>query len=201
MTVKLILQSVLPLLIKNLHAAEAQKKPIVEINLERALQGLEVTMAQFVDLCIMMGCDYSDTIKGIGPVTALKLIKQYGNLEAIIEHIKKEGKHQLPEPFPYEEARALFVTPDVVDTAAVELKWGKPDVDGLIQYLVTEKQFDEGRVRKAIERIQKCESKGSQNRLESFFGPAIINSSTKRKEPEKPKGKGKPGAGNKKMKK
>ena len=32
--------------IKNLNATEAQKKPIVEINLERALQGLELTMAQ-----------------------------------------------------------------------------------------------------------------------------------------------------------
>jgi flap endonuclease-1 len=183
-----------PLLIKNLNASEAQKKPIVEINLERALQGLELTMAQFVDLCILMGCDYSDTIKGIGPINALKLIKEYRDIEGVVAHIQKSGKHQLPEPFPYEEARALFVTPLVADPATVELKWSEPDTEGLLQYLVQEKQFDEGRVKKAIERLQKCKGKNSQNRLESFFGPVTVKPAEKRHAPD-PKGKGKPGKG------
>lgn len=182
-----------PLLIKNLNAAEAQKKPIVEINLERALLGLELTMEQFVDLCILMGCDYTDTIKGMGPVTALKMIKEHGNIEGILARIQKEGssKYTVPEVFPFEEARALFVTPDVADPATAELKWTEPDAEGLVQYLVEEKQFDEGRVKKAIERLQKCKGKNSQNRLESFFGPVTIKSSEKRKQPEPPKGKGK----------
>ena len=42
--------------------------PIVEINLKTALAGLQIDMAQFVDLCILCGCDYTDSIKGIGPV-------------------------------------------------------------------------------------------------------------------------------------
>ena len=81
--------------------------------------------------------------------------------EGIIAYLKKGGKHALPEPFPYEEARALFVTPEVADTSAVELKWTEPDVEGLLQYLVEEKQFDEGRVRKAIERRCGAVEKGA----------------------------------------
>merc|ERR1711971_1443846 len=111
-------------------ASEAQKKPIIEINLERALQGLELTMEQFVDLCILMGCDYSDTIKGIGPINALKLIKEHENIEGVVAHLQKSGKHQLPEPFPYEEARTLFMTPLVADPVTTELKWSEPDVGG-----------------------------------------------------------------------
>jgi len=193
-----------PLLIKNLNAAEAQKKPIVEINLARALDGLELTMEQFVDLCILMGCDYTDTIKGVGPVTALKMMKEHGSIENVIAALKKAGgKYTLPEPFPYEEARELFIKPDVADPATVELKWTEPNVEGLLQYLVEEKQFDEGRVKKAIERLQKCKGKNSQNRLESFFGAPIVKPSEKRKAPEPPKGKGKPGKGpaGKKLKK
>merc|ERR1711935_446173 len=107
-----------PKLIKNLNASEAQKKPIVEIDLARALEGLELTMAQFVDLCILMGCDYSDTIKGIGPVKGLELIKKHMNMEGVLAEVKKMGpKYEIPETFPYEEARKLFVEPEVVDCA------------------------------------------------------------------------------------
>ena len=64
--------------------------------------------------------------------------------------------------------------------------------DGLIQFLVHEKSFNEDRVRKALDRIAAAKGKASQGRLESFFGPSKIVSSTsgKRKEPEAAKGKG-----------
>merc|ERR1719469_697143 len=171
-----------PKLIKNLNASEAQKKPIIEIDLARALEGLELTMAQFIDLCILMGCDYTDTIKGIGPIKGLELIKKHKTMENVLAEVKKMGpKYEIPDPFPYEEARALFVTPLVVDTSSVELKWTEPDAAGLLQYLVHEKQFDETRVKKAIERLQK--GKGSQNRLESFFGPVTVKAAEKRPVP------------------
>ena len=35
--------------------------------LQAILRGMEFTHEQFIDLCILMGCDYSDTIKGVGP--------------------------------------------------------------------------------------------------------------------------------------
>ena len=73
-----------------------------------------------------------------------------------------------------------------------DFKWADCDVDGLKKYLVDEKQFAEERVLKAIERLQKCKSKSSQNRLESFFGPSTIVSHKKKEvAPAKGKGKGK----------
>lgn len=54
-----------PLLIKNL--IFQQKKTnikIKEIHLEQLLHQLNLTMNQFIDLCILLGCDYCDSIKG-----------------------------------------------------------------------------------------------------------------------------------------
>ena len=67
---------------------------------------VKVTREQFVDLCILLGCDYCDTIRGIGPVKAFDLIKEFGSIEKIIEKLDTT-KFPLPEPFPYAEAREL----------------------------------------------------------------------------------------------
>jgi len=73
----------------------ANKQPILEIDLEIALCGLGLTFEQFVDLCILCGCDYCSSIKGIGPKTALKLIRQYQNLEGIIQFVKRDRRRSI----------------------------------------------------------------------------------------------------------
>ena len=42
---------------------------------------------QFIDLCILLGCDYCDSIRGIGPKRAYDLVKQYHSIEEILKHI------------------------------------------------------------------------------------------------------------------
>merc|ERR1719393_877986 len=79
-----------PLLIRNLLAAESAKKQIFEVNLKIALEQLDITMDQFIDFCIMSGCDYCDTIRGVGPKTAMQLIVQHGNLEKVLENTEPE---------------------------------------------------------------------------------------------------------------
>ena len=50
-------------------------------------------------------------------------------------------KHPPPEDWLFKEARRLFLAPDVVDCATVDLKWNEPSEDDLIQFMCTEKQF------------------------------------------------------------
>jgi len=190
-----------PILVRHLSMAEARKMPIVEINLQAALEGLKLNQEQFIDLCILCGCDYADSIKGIGPVKALKLIQDYGCIEEALKKIDTT-KYPLPEPFPFEEARKLFKEPEVVEESShADIKWTDCDVDGLRKYLVDEKQFAEERVNKAIERLQKCKGKGNQNRLESFFGPVTVKHAERKPDPKAAKGakgakgKGKMGGG------
>ena len=44
---------------------------------------------QFVDLCILCGCDYMDKIGGMGPVSAFKMIKECGTIENVLQKIKE----------------------------------------------------------------------------------------------------------------
>ena len=55
------------------------------------------------------GCDYTASIKGIGPHTALKLIKEHHSIEAALKHVDTT-KHKLPEPFPYKVNQATLAS-------------------------------------------------------------------------------------------
>lgn len=43
--------------------------------------------AQFVDLCILCGCDYLPSVRGVGPKKALQGIKKFGSLEAFLDSL------------------------------------------------------------------------------------------------------------------
>lgn len=114
-----------------------------------------------------------DPVKGIGPSTAVKLIKEHGNLDKVVEHFESSKKYTLPEDWPYKEARLLFLEPDVraADHPDCDFKWEAPDVDGLVKFLVEEKGFNEDRVRSGAARLQKNLKTAQQSRLEGFFKP------------------------------
>ena len=195
-----------PLLARNLMKPQSAELPILEISYDKALAELKLTKDQFVDLCILCGCDYTDSVRGCGPVTALKLIQEHGSIEGAMRELTDNKKYTLPESFPYVEARRLFLQPEVVEVSTLpEFKWTDPDEEGLVQFLVREKTFNEDRVRKAVEKIRAAKGKANQNRLESFFGAPVVTHSTLGKRPaidDKGKGKGAKGgaAGGKKPK-
>ncbi|KAI1769828.1 DNA-repair protein rad2 [Hypoxylon cercidicola] len=160
-----------PILLRHLTFSEQRKEPIQEVHVDKVLEGLNMDRKQFVDLCILLGCDYLDPIPKVGPSTALKLIRQYGSLEKVVEYIKNDSKYTLPEDWPFEDARALFFEPDVrpADDPLCDFKWEKPDIDGLVKFLVSDKGFNEDRVRAGGARLEKATKISQQARLEGFF--------------------------------
>lgn len=60
----------------------------------------------------MLGCDYTNSIKGVGPKRAIELIRNHRSLEKIIESIDTK-KFSIPEDWNYKEARLLFQKPEV----------------------------------------------------------------------------------------
>lgn len=61
--------------------------------------------------------------------------------EASEEGKKKRGGIQIPEEWPWEAAKALFLKPDVTPADELDLEWKNPDIDGLVDFLVREKGF------------------------------------------------------------
>ncbi|KAF2640251.1 flap endonuclease 1 [Massarina eburnea CBS 473.64] len=180
-----------PILLRHLTFSEQRKEPIQEIHLDQALEGLEMQREQFIDLCILLGCDYLDPIKGIGPSTALKLIREHKDLEGVVEHMKSNTKYTIPDDWPFADARLLFLEPDVhaADHPDCDFKWEAPDEEGLVKYLVEEKHFSEDRVRSGAAKLKKNMKTAQQSRLEGFFKPvektAEQKATLKRKAEEK----------------
>ncbi|KAG0448924.1 hypothetical protein HPP92_027569, partial [Vanilla planifolia] len=141
-----------PRFLRHLMDPSSKKIPVMEFEIAKVLQELNLTMDQFIDLCILCGCDYCDSIKGIGGQTALKLIRQHGSIENVLENLSKD-RYYVPEDWPYQEARRLFKDPSVI-LETPELKWTPPDEEGLVNFLVKENGFNHDRVVKAIEKIR-----------------------------------------------
>lgn len=155
-------------LLRHLTFSEARKMPIKEFHLSSVLEGFELSQVQFVDLCILLGCDYVDKIKGIGPKKAIELVKKHKNIETILDNIDK-SKYPPPENWLYTEARRLFTAPDVTPASEVDLKWEKPDEEALVAYMCGEKGFAEERIRNGIKKLDKARGGATQGRLDSFF--------------------------------
>ncbi len=162
-----------PVLLRNLTISGRRKLPrknvYVEVlpetvEMKRTLKYLEVTYEQLIDIGILIGTDFNpDGVKGIGPKSALKLIKEYGSLEAALPFIK--GAEFPVEP---KLIREIFLHPKVTDN--YNLKWQEPDVEGVIKFLCDEKDFSEDRVRKALSKvIDGIKESKKKMTLESWF--------------------------------
>jgi len=146
-----------PILLRRLTMPEARKLPVQEISYEKLMVMLGLTHDEFVDLCILMGCDYVPNIRGIGPKKAFELIKKHKTIDKILKEIDQK-KYVPPEDWKFDDARELFHDPEVHKNIDPP-KWKSPDVDGTVQFLAEEKGFNEDRIRNGLKRMEK--SKGT----------------------------------------
>ena len=47
-----------------LRGFNSKNDPITEITYSEVLKGLDMTYEEFIDMCILCGCDYTDSIDG-----------------------------------------------------------------------------------------------------------------------------------------
>lgn len=168
-------------LLRHLTFSESRKMSIKEFHLSKVLEGMELNQEEFIDLCILLGCDYCDTIKGVGPKRAIDLIKEYKSIEKIIENLDSK-KYTIPENWLYKQARDLFINPEITDAKEINLEWKDPDEEGIIQYMCNEKGFAEDRMRNGIKKIIKSRKTGTQVRLDSFFKVTSVTPKRKAEE-------------------
>jgi flap endonuclease-1 len=130
------------------------------IKLEVTLQNLSITREQLVDIGILIGTDFNDGIKGIGPKKALKLVQDFGDLETIIQ---EKG---LELPF-HKEIRKIFLEPEITDD--YEIKWRSVQESKVIELLVEEHDFSQDRVISNLDKIKQFQASASQQSLDQWF--------------------------------
>lgn len=85
------------------------KKNTLEIKLDNILKTIDLTYEEFIDLCILFGCDYSDKIKNINPDTIYQYYYKYKNIEDTIKELKLDG-YSIPEFSNYTEVKKYFLS-------------------------------------------------------------------------------------------
>jgi flap endonuclease-1 len=160
-------------LVRNLAISGKRKLPMREayvqvdpeiMELASALESLGLTREQLIDLGVLIGTDFNpDGFRGIGPKTALKLIRENGSIEGIAE--KNPDFNSPPN---LNRIRQIFLKPEV--TSHYTLEWREPQTEALVKFLCGERDFNEERVRTAVERAKTAMVKDSgKQTLESFF--------------------------------
>jgi|TARA_X000001036_G_scaffold303549_1_gene282565 flap endonuclease-1 len=90
----------------------AKKGKIQHMYLNDILQGLKLNHDEFIDFCILCGCDYCGTIPKVGPVGAYAAITKFKSIEKWLESkpsiIKEDSKEFVDFSNNYVKAREIF---------------------------------------------------------------------------------------------
>jgi len=130
------------------------------IILDDLLNDLKITRKQLIEIAFLIGTDYNEGIKGIGPKKAYELIKKYGDIEAL------PTKYKMKLDENYDKIISFFANPPV--TKDYKISFRNIDEEGLIEFLCDEKGFDEERVKDTIKRLKKGLMRGIQTSLADF---------------------------------
>ncbi len=159
-----------PRLIRNLSISGRRKLPKKEtyidinpelIELEKVLGTLGITREQLIIAGMLIGTDYNEGIKGVGPKTALKIVKEYKTLDEVLAHVTWQSEINPKEVFDF------FMNPPV--TEDYKLEWKEPDKEKIIKFMVTEHDFSRERMEKIVEKLLASSGKASQSSLGNWF--------------------------------
>ncbi|MFB6209802.1 MAG: flap endonuclease-1 [Candidatus Nanohaloarchaea archaeon] len=156
-------------MVKNLTTRKTRKKAsggrkqisTERIELGEVLEQLDISREKLVWMGVLMGTDFNpDGVKGIGPKTALKLVKKYQKFDSLMEDEKVEWES---DNDPY-RIRDFFLDPPVEDSG---YKFSEPENDRIKEILIDKHDFSEKRVNSGIQNLEKA-LEARQSGLGSF---------------------------------
>ena len=131
------------------------------ITLQQLLAHYGITRQQLVDLAILVGTDFNEGIKGVGPKTALKLLKQYRCIENL------PGKFLSKVTSQYQKVREIYLNPRT--TSDYRLSYGLLQEEELFHFLCDQRDFTPERVETVVRRMKAVYEFKKQSNLEAWF--------------------------------
>ncbi len=158
-------------LVRNLSISGRKKVPNKEvyvevkpqlIELENVLKTLGLTQEQLIMIGMLIGTDYNEGVKGVGPKTGLKLVKEHKTLDKLLSAVEFPGEIDI------ERVYNFFLNPPY--TEDYKLSPHEPDASGILEFMVEEHDFSRERMEKVVEKLQASYSKAKQSSLKGWFG-------------------------------
>lgn len=157
---------------------------------------------RLIELALLLGSDYTEGIKGVGPVLAMEILAEFKNLERfkkwfddqtqrqhsaneertsleknLLNRIKN-GKLFLPENFPDAIVKDAYTHADV-DKDDSEFKWGVPSLDQIRTFLMYNVGWSQGKVDEVmiplIRDMNRKRAEGTQSKIGEFFPQEYIS--------------------------
>jgi flap endonuclease-1 len=128
------------------------KKNMFKIDLDEILLSGNKTMDEFIDICILLGCDYTETITGIGQKKVWGFISKYGSIEELITLEPKiiSNKYKIPDNFRFIESREYFKNPRHIKVEYDDLIIKIPQLNKLKSLLLSKYGFSENTIENLI---------------------------------------------------
>ncbi len=141
-------------------ATRGEDAPVEYLEVEKVLQALGIAQEELILVGVLVGTDFNEGVRGIGPKKAMKLVLEHKGWR---ETLALAGA----DPDALEVVRDLFLRPST--TEDYRLRWGGHDEAKLRALLVEGHGFGEDRVRKVVDRLPKGPPpSGTQTSLEAF---------------------------------
>jgi flap endonuclease-1 len=139
-----------PVLVRNLTVSGKRKVRgrTITVNPERlllteVLDGLKLTREQLIEIGILVGTDFNEGIRGIGPKKAIQLVSEGKFAGTLAE--------KLPG-FDSQPVMDFFMKPPVTDDYS--LAWNPVNADGVVKMLCDNFDFSRDRVNSALEKVR-----------------------------------------------
>ena len=109
------------------------KKDTLEVSMDDVLNTLKLNYEQFVELCLLFGCDYCDKLNDMKPELIYKYYSKNKNITDTINNIKNDG-YKVDDFNDYKIYKEYFMNPPVKKINEIEVK--RCDVSKLEKLLV-----------------------------------------------------------------
>lgn len=136
------------------------------VNFSENINQLGIDRDQLIILAMLVGTDYNQGgVRGIGPKTALKLVKEHGDdYDKIFKEVEWKEKCDVDWDEIFYTIKKMPVNKDF------NLKWEKIKRERVKELLVEEHDFAEERVDNTLDKLEKEDKKKDQKGLGEFFG-------------------------------
>ncbi|KAF2771112.1 PIN domain-like protein [Teratosphaeria nubilosa] len=159
----------------------------------------DLSREKLIAVAQLLGSDYTEGLPGVGPVSAIEMLEEFGTLQAFKDWLdgvqmgritkeadkhsafrKKFRKHATkifpPPTFPDPRVELAYLKPDV-DSDPQPFQWGVPDLDALRAFLMatigwSQERTDEVLV-PVIKDMNRRADEGTQANLTRFFEGAV----------------------------